>query len=87
MYENYQLALIVTFATLDILLKPIMLKFICFIATRNIIDQMCTYNNNNTNNNKVNLYSAITMQIYSTALLEKGSMLGQCQIIYQVMYN
>ena len=27
------------------------------------------------------------MQIYSTALLEKSSMLGQCQIIYQVMYN
>ena len=27
------------------------------------------------------------MQIYSTALLEKSSMLGQRQIIYQVMYN
>ena len=38
MYENYQLALIVTFATLDILLKPIMLNFICLIAIRNIID-------------------------------------------------
>ena len=42
MYENYQLALIVTFATLDILLKPIMLNFICFIDIRNIIDHMCT---------------------------------------------
>ena len=39
------------------------------------------------NNNKVHLYSAKTMQIYSSALLEKSSMLGQCQIIYQVMYN
>ena len=44
-------------------------------------------NNRYNNNNKVNLYSAITMQIYSIALLEKSSMLGQCQIIYQVMYN
>ena len=39
------------------------------------------------NNNKVNLYSAITMQIYSTVHLEKSSMLGQCQIIYQVIWN
>ena len=44
------------------------------------------------NSNKVNLYtfSEKTLQIYSkksTALLEKSSMLGQCQIIYQVMYN
>ena len=31
---------------------------------------------NNNNNNKVILYSAITMQIYSTSLLEKSSMLG-----------
>ena len=39
------------------------------------------------NNTKVNLCSTITMQIYSTALLEKGSMLGQCQIILdQFMY-
>ena len=27
------------------------------------------------------------MQIYSSALLEKSSMLGHRQIIYQVMYN
>ena len=44
-------------------------------------------NNNNNNNNKVNLYSTIPIQICSTALLEKSSMLGQSQIIYQVMYN
>ena len=48
---------------------------------------VCNCNNNKKNNNKVNLYSAITMQIYSTALLENSSMLGQCQIIYQVMYK
>ena len=43
MYQNYPLALIVTFATLDILWKLILLNFICFISFTNIIDHMCTY--------------------------------------------
>ena len=33
------------------------------------------------NNNKLNLYSTVTKQIYSIALLEKDSMLGYCPLI------
>ena len=38
MYQNYPLALIVTFATLDILWKLILLNLMCFISFTNIID-------------------------------------------------
>jgi len=39
-------------------------------------------NNNNNNNNNVNLYSAITIQIYSTALVEKDPMLNNHYYMY-----
>ena len=44
----------------------------------------CSINNNN-NNNEVNLYSAITVQIYSIALLEKSSM--QVHVPSNIQWN